>query len=173
MIVLQVYMYVDSGLYWKLFYYYFQWQIQKVQKGVAGTLAHLPPIRYFLFFWEFYENTGNTKFQRIRGGLSALGPPLNPPFILFSMYNFVKVNLHGMTLLHVMCLPKAYNMSCVMKIKPRTYCLVTDLYTTQLVLQASGKYFPCYKVIACKLAFSFALFSRIFTVIFLMYSYYV
>ena len=91
----------------------------------------------------------------------------------FSMYNFVKVNLHGMTLLHVMCLPKAYNMSCLMKIKPGTYCLVTDLYTTQLVLQVSGKYIPCYKVIACKLAFSFALFSRIFTVIYLRYSYYV
>ena len=44
-------MYVDSELWWKFFYYYFQGQIQKIQKGVAGTLAHLPAI-YMLFISE-------------------------------------------------------------------------------------------------------------------------
>ena len=35
--------------------------------------------RYFLFFWEFFNN--NTKFQRKRGGRGPveLGQPLNPP----------------------------------------------------------------------------------------------
>ena len=59
----------------------FQGRIQKIQKGMAGTLAHLPTCqlyRYFLeFFLEFYKD--NTKFQTKRGGHGPLGPPLNPP----------------------------------------------------------------------------------------------
>ena len=122
------------------------------RKFRKGWLEHLPTwqlYRYLLFFWEFYNNTSNTKFQRKRGGHNPRGPPLNPPLISF-IYTTLSSSIysvHGMALLHVMCLQKPYNVSCLMKIKPRTYCLVSDLYTTQLVWRTSGKYFPCYKVI--------------------------
>ena len=53
-------------------------RIRKIQKGVAGTLAHLPALYidlffFFSFFWEFYEN--NTKFQRNRAKKGWPWPP--------------------------------------------------------------------------------------------------
>lgn len=115
-------MYVNSGLQ----YHYIQGRSRKFRKRWLG---HLPTchlyIQILLIFLKFYKNTGNTEFKE-KGGLSPLGPPLNPPLISFMCTIFFKLNLHGMTLMHVMCLPKAYNMSCLMKIKPRTYCVVID-----------------------------------------------
>ena len=54
-----------------------QEQIQKIQKGVAGTF-NSSILDTFLFFWvRIIEKY--TKFQRKRGGCGPLGPRLNPP----------------------------------------------------------------------------------------------
>ena len=59
----------------------FQGRIQKIQKGVAGTLYSSILDTFYFSETEFYTN--NTKFQRKKGGRGPLGPPLNPP-VLFN-----------------------------------------------------------------------------------------
>ena len=54
-----------------------QGRIQKIQKGVAGTLNSSILDTFYFSETEFYKN--NTKSQRERGGHSPLGPPQNPP----------------------------------------------------------------------------------------------
>ena len=68
-----------------------------------------------------------------KGVAAAPWPTPKSALDFYYIHKFVKLILHDMTLLHVMCLQKPYDRSCLMKIKPRTYCLVTDLYTMQLV----------------------------------------
>ena len=56
-----------------------QGQIQKIQKGVAGTL-NISILDIFYFSkTEFYKN--NSKGQRKRGDHSPLGPALNLPIV--------------------------------------------------------------------------------------------
>ena len=59
-------------------------RIQKIQKGVAGTLNNCILDSFNLSEMEFYKN--NTEVRRKRGGCSPLGPPLNLSMV------FVKVS---------------------------------------------------------------------------------
>ena len=53
-----------------------QVRVQKIQKGVAGTLAHLPAIQIMFIFLRTSTKIIQN-FQRKRGCCSPLGPPLN------------------------------------------------------------------------------------------------
>ena len=53
-----------------------QVQVQKIQKGVAGTLLHLPAIQIIFIFLRTSTKIMQN-FQRKRGCCIPLGPPLN------------------------------------------------------------------------------------------------
>ena len=53
--------------------------IQKIQKGVAGTLNSSILGSFYCSEMEFYKN--NTEVQRKRGGGDLLSPPLNLPMV--------------------------------------------------------------------------------------------
>ena len=51
-------------------------RVQKIQKEVAGTLAHLPAIKIIFIFLRTSTKILQN-FKRKRGCCSLLGPPLN------------------------------------------------------------------------------------------------
>ena len=54
-------------------------QIQKIQKGLVGTLAHMPAIWILFYFCE--KSIKITQNFKKWGGRGPFGPPLNPPLI--------------------------------------------------------------------------------------------
>ena len=57
--------------------------IQKIQKGVAGTLHSSILDSFYFSEMEFCKN--NTEVQRKRSGRGPLGPPLNPPMVFVTV----------------------------------------------------------------------------------------
>ena len=84
------------------------------ERGARDICLLASKIEIFYFSDDFIKIPVIQNFKE-KGWPQPPWPTPKSVLDFFYIYNFVKLNLHGMTLLHVMCLQKAYDMSCLLK----------------------------------------------------------